>query len=352
MKTDATFALTATLLLMFHVLHSAAEEPTLKRIAFGSCIKEQNAMPLLQTIANAQPDLMILLGDNIYADTTDMQVMQSKYAKLGSDPGLQRLRQACPVLATWDDHDYGQNDAGVEYSKKIESQRLFIDFWGDGKNSPRRRRPGVYLARTWGPPGKRVQVILLDTRYFRSPLATGPRRVGGPYYPDPTPEKTMLGKAQWRWLEHQLRQPAELRIVASSIQLVSESSGQETWSNLPQERARFLKLVSDTQANGVLVISGDRHWAEISRTKEQAPYGIYDVTSSSINQIHSRGTPTENKHRVDLGTFHRENYGFLEINWEQNPPQIKVSIRDLEDRPRIVHTLSLGELQPTGATSR
>ena len=352
MKTDVPLSLTLSLLITLHCVHSVADEPTLQRIAFGSCIKEQNAMPLLQTIVAAQPDLMIMLGDNIYADTSDMQVMRDKYAKLGSHAGFQRLRQTCPILATWDDHDYGQNDAGAEFPKRVESQRLFVDFWGDSANSPRRNRPGVYAARTWGPEGKRVQVIMLDTRYFRSPLATGPRRVGGPYYPDPNPTKTILGDAQWRWLDQQLRQPADLRIIASSIQLVAESAGQETWSNLPRERERFLKLVADTKASGVLVISGDRHWAEISRTHEHVPYAIYDITSSSINQIHARGTPTKNKYRVDSGTFHRENYGLLTIDWQQSPPQVEVSIRDLEDRPRIVQSLRLGELQASETPPR
>jgi alkaline phosphatase D len=76
-----------------------------------------------------------------------------------------------PVLAVWDDHDYGANDAGAEYPMKAESQRMFLDFFGVAGDSPRRRRPGIYDARVFGPPGRRVQVILLDLRYFRSPFA-------------------------------------------------------------------------------------------------------------------------------------------------------------------------------------
>lgn len=350
MKTNPLFAMILTFLVCLQGLSSTADERPLQRIAFGSCIQEQRAIPLLKTIVAEQPQLMLMLGDNIYADTTDMQVMQAKYAKLKRDAGFQQLLQTCPILATWDDHDYGKNDAGADYSKRVESQRLFVDFWGDSKNSPRRRRPGVYDARIWGPPGKRVQVILLDTRYFRSPLKQGERRVGGPYYPDPSPDKTMLGEAQWQWLGQQLRQPAELRIIGSSIQLVADSSGQETWANLPRERERFLKLVAETQARGVLLLSGDRHWAEISRTNEQTPYFIYDITSSSINQIHRRGTPTANRYRVDSGTFHRENYGFLQIDWTQSPARIEISIRDLAGDTQIAQTLLLSDLQgPTKA---
>ena len=89
-----------------------------------------------------RPELTLLLGDNIYADTLDMNVMRAKYAKLAAMPGFQLLRKTCPILATWDDHDLGANDAGGDYPKKDESQKVFLDFFGDPADSPRRHRPG------------------------------------------------------------------------------------------------------------------------------------------------------------------------------------------------------------------
>ena len=81
-------------------------------------------MPIFETIVTQRPELFIFLGDNIYADTIDMDVMCAKYAKLKADAGFAKLMKTCPVLATWDDHDYGANDAGAEYVKRVESQRL------------------------------------------------------------------------------------------------------------------------------------------------------------------------------------------------------------------------------------
>ncbi len=58
--------------------------------------------------------------------------------------------------------------------------------------------------------GMRVQVILLDMRWFRSPLKITDQR-GAPgkerYLPDPDPTKTMLGETQWAWLADELRKP-------------------------------------------------------------------------------------------------------------------------------------------------
>lgn len=322
------------------------EGSSISRILFGSCIKQGKPLPILETVMAKQPELFIFLGDNVYADTTDMDVMRAEYAKLAAKKEFARLMNSCPVvMATWDDHDYGANDAGAEYTKRTEAQEIFSDFWGDAVDSPRRSRPGVYEARVFGPPGRRVQVILLDTRYFRGPLAKGERRVGGPYVPNDDPAITMLGEAQWKWLEQQLRLSAEIRLIASSIQCIPSSSGQETWSNLPRERQRLFDLISQTKASGVIIISGDRHWAELSVSNKATPYPVYELTTSSFNQIHARGTPTENEFRAAPMTYHRENFGSLTIEWDHEDPRLKLEVLDIQGNPQIQKSIALSSLQ-------
>jgi alkaline phosphatase D len=233
----------------------------LRRIAFGSCAHQDRPQPIWDAVVAAKPDLFLFIGDSIYADTTDMQVMRATYAKLAALPGYQQLLRTCPVLATWDDHDYGRNDAGAEYPKKDEAQQIFLDFFGVPKDSPRRKPQGVYHARLFAPPDRRVQILLLDTRYFRSPLKKKAKYVPseGPYVPSPDPNATLLGEAQWQWLGQQLRVPARVRLLVSSIQVVAEDHGFEKWMNLPRERDRLFKLIRDTGAGGVVLLSGDRH---------------------------------------------------------------------------------------------
>lgn len=320
-----------------------------ENILFGSCIKQQQPVPIFDAMLAERADLLVFLGDNIYADTRDMAVMRAKYSRLSSIPGFVPLTDRCPTLAIWDDHDYGVNDGGADYSKRSESQQVFCDFWNVPADDPRRDRPGVYHARVFGPRDQRVQVILLDTRYFRSPLKKGPRRVGGPYQPDDDPAKTMLGEAQWSWLEEQLRVPADVRIIATSIQCVAEAAGQETWSNLPRERERLFRLIAAAGAGGVVLISGDRHWSELSVARTGTPYPLYDLTSSSLNQVHERGTPTENRHRALEQTYHQPNFGLLQIDWQQPDPPITLQIRDLKNEVQIEKTLRLSELKPASS---
>ena len=145
-----------------------AADPPLSRIAFGSCATQERPQPIWDAVGATKPELLLLLGDNIYADTEDMAVMRAKYARFAAMPGFKKLRESVPILATWDDHDLGVNDGGSTYPKKDESQKEFFDFFGEPADSPRRKQQGVYDAKVFGPEGKRVQVIMLDTRYFRT----------------------------------------------------------------------------------------------------------------------------------------------------------------------------------------
>jgi alkaline phosphatase D len=307
-----------------------------ERIAFGSCINT-NAHPMLERTLKLPFDLFVLLGDNIYADTTNMVAMQRKYDALKKSPFFRRLRTKGPVLATWDDHDFGRNDAGAEYPMRRESQRLFLDFLDEPHDSPRRTREGVYDVQVFGPVGRRVQVILLDVRYFRSMLSTGENNVvpsGGKYVPSADPNATMLGEAQWRWLEEQLRVPAEVRIIGSGIQFISEFSGAEAWANLPREKQRMLELLEKTKANGVIFISGDRHWAELSRLDRPGDYPLCDLTSSALTQKHPRGTPTPNRYR-EGPTYHDANAGLITIDWRAPRPAVTLQLLDVNGSVRI-----------------
>lgn len=318
--------------LFLPVVLFGAEKP-LATIAFGSCLKETRPQPIWESVLAAEPDVFVLLGDNIYGDTRDMGKLRAKWRTFGEVPGFRKLREKSRVLAVWDDHDYGENDAGADYPMKAESQQVFLDFLGEPKDSPRRRTPGTYAAETIGPEGKRTQFILLDTRYFRDGLRRNPkRRPGqGPYAPHPPSSKaTLLGEAQWKWLEARLREPAELRVLASSIQVLAGEHGWEAWANFPTERRRLFDLLGKTKANGVVILSGDRHAAEISKLEGVLPYPLYDVTSSAMNQTRN---PREEPNSLRVGkVYHRENFGLLSIDWAEPAPVVTMEVRNLKGK--------------------
>jgi len=349
-----TSTLTAFLLLFLTLsdLSHAEEKPPISTIAFGSCAKQDRPQPIWDAVVAAQPDLFLFIGDNIYGDTEDMEILKNKYEQLGRQTGYQKLKNTCPILATWDDHDYGGNDAGVEYPKKKESQQTFLDFFGEPADSPRRKREGVYDAKVFGREGKRVQIILLDTRYFRSPLVRADRTSEpgegdrGPYAPNRYPSATMLGRAQWAWLDQQLQVPADIRVIASSIQVIADDHGWEKWGNFPHERKHLFDLIAQTGAKGVIFISGDRHSAEISAINSDDIYTLYDITSSSLNAP-LKWRNELNRHRIGLKYF-GPNFGVIMIGWEEENPTIRLQVRGEKGKVVLQKRIRLSELQRKG----
>jgi len=201
----------------------------LQRIAFGSCAMQFKPQPIWDAIGKRAPDLFLFLGDNIYADydgtnafTSSAETLNREWRHLANEPHFSRFRKQVPIMATWDNHDYGKHDGGAEFELKAVSQQIFLDFFGEPENSRRRLSPGIYDAKIIGPTGKRVQIIMLDTRYFKGPFIKDPRSkeekaaAGNEgsmanFIPNDDPEVTLLGEQQWRWLEDQLKQPAEIR---------------------------------------------------------------------------------------------------------------------------------------------
>ena len=317
---------------------------SVSRIAFGSCLRPEKPHEILDSVSNMDPDLFIFMGDNIYADTRLQSVMKRKYGRLANSPGFQRLKQSCQIIATWDDHDYGMNDSGSEYTMKEESENIFEDFWDIPLDSPVRQRPGVYDSYLFGPESQRVQVILLDTRFFRSPLVkSGQTDALGPYRENTQPSATILGEDQWRWFSEQLDTPAKLRIIVSSIQVLSEHHGWEGWANFPLERERFMTLLSEKQADGVLIISGDRHFAEISQVNVPDLYTLTDITSSGLNRRIPVPIPNKNANRI-VGYYLNYNFGLIDIDWTLPDPTVQLTIRSVSGDTELAYDLNLSGL--------
>ncbi len=317
-------------------------------IGFGSCSHQGRSQGFWDPILSHKPDYFIFAGDNIYSDTYNMELQWKKYQQLASQDGFKKLKKSSILMATWDDHDYGLNDSGDEFREKVKSRENFLNFWGIPKKSPRRNNPGVCDARMIEIEGRRLQFILLDTRYFRSPLVKRAERGEGEGRYDRNKDRaaTLLGQDQWRWLEAELRQPADVRILVSSIQLVPEDHYWECWDLFPLERSRLFKMIKATKANGLIVLSGDRHMAELSRHDKAIGYPLYDLTSSGLNMARGGHWPEPNRHRVGE-QFFENNFGLVLIDWFPDP-MITLQIRDEKDNVILQEAIKLSSLKPSG----
>ncbi len=317
----------------------ALPEPdaVLTRILFGSCLDEEKGdSSALREIASEKADLFLMIGDNVYGDRDgsvtvynqpDLDELRQSFADLAARPDFKAVRAAHPMMVAWDDHDYGANDGGRDFVFKRLSERIHERFWGL-ENADLGAWPGTYYARIFGPEGKRTQIIVLDTRFFRSDLMpTDEFNVKGKerYIPSTASNQDMLGNDQWTWLENQLQEPADLRLIVSSIQVMATAHGYESWSRLPKEQQRLYDLIRDTEAKGVVFLSGDRHAAFQYKSETLLLYPANELTASSFNV--SFATTLDEMDAVQLGAaYPMENFGAVEINWEEGG--VELSIRD------------------------
>lgn len=298
----------------------------LQTIALGSCNRQDQPQVMWQYILQHNPQLWIWLGDNIYGDSEDMAVLAAKYRRQKYAPEYQHFRSQLSIVGTWDDHDFGVNNGGKEYPRKTESKKLMLDFLDVPANAPVRRHEGAYQAYTFGPKGRRVRVILLDTRSFRDPIRLNEQKE---MIPDPT--GTILGEAQWKWLEQQLQdRTVQLFLIGSGFQILPEDHRFEKWANFPSERRRLLELLVRTQPNRVVLISGDRHLAELSRLELSGlGYPLYELTSSGLTHSYEKANEY-NRYRVGPLTG-KKNFGLLYVNWSGTVPQVRAEVRGLEN---------------------
>lgn len=303
---------------------------SIQRIAFGSCAKQWQAQPIWDAIINEAPDLWLFLGDNIYADTdgrtawaVSKEQLQGEWNRLADKPEFQRAASTFPMMATWDNHDYGSHSGGAEFALKADSREVFLSFFSEPKSSLRWKRSGIYDSKIFGHGARSVQVILLDTKYNRSPFRVNPAskevwlKSGkvGKYLADATPEKTHLGREQWEWLETELRKPATVRLICSSTQIIPNEKGMDEWGNFPLERQRFFDLINNTNANGVIILSGNVHYTEISKMTEGVRYPIYEFTSSGMTHTNNLYANASNTYRI-AGPSVDLNFGLVTVDWQ------------------------------------
>jgi alkaline phosphatase D len=315
------------------------------RIGTGSCSGQGNPQPTLIKAIEKDIDLFIYSGDNVYIDTYDMNIMRAKYEEfITKRTEFQLLRTFCPLLATWDDHDYGCCDEDKDYPFKIPSQKQFLDFWDEPTNSPRRTQEGINASYIVGEDGKKLQIILLDTRYFEDNKRPNNGCGQNDYCPWSSPgdtSKTMLGAKQWSWLKDRLLEKADLRLIVSSVQFGCSYNGWEGWAIFPFERKKMQKLIADTRAEGVFFVSGDIHYSEVSKLPgNNQNYPIYDFTASAINQS---WPPEANTNRVAGKVYGDPSVGIIDIDWAGQ--MLTFSTIDPTGQTKFSHDIAFGELK-------
>lgn len=242
-------------------------------IAFGSCAREnQPTRRTWERLAAADPDAVVLLGDTPYIDSTDLGVQRARYRAFASVEPLRSVLCHTPWYGVWDDHDFGRNDTDGNLPGKDNSRRAFVEYHANPSYGDREH--GIYTTFRYGP----VQVFLLDTRYFAgtepSPVSPG--------------RKTLLGAAQWEWLQRELiRSTAPFKILACGMiwNPATRPLKRDHWGAYRYERTALFRFIGENTITGVTLIGGDVHRSRVIRhaTADVAGYDIIELITSPMH---------------------------------------------------------------------
>ena len=354
-------------------------EKKITKIATGSCADQDLPQPIWKSIDKNNPDLFIFSGDTVYASKSSQKPLAAQFRKLNKISEYRNFREKVPFMVVWDDHDFGVNDGGSDNPDKEAYRAEFVKYWSYLNLAIPKDQKALYHAKIFGPKKQKVQVIMLDTRWDRSPLKKIPEApqatvatpiktdastkpdaekadVAKPivettpgtvtdvpviaaekipvtatrlYEPDEDKSKHFLSEAQWSWLESELKKPAELRLLVSSIQVIPNDHGFEKWGNFPKERERLFRLLAKTKAKNTVILSGDRHMSSIAKMDIKGLGTVFELTSSGLNKESRPGS------LLTDSTYSQEaygpvNFGLLKINWETR--KVTLEVHSLDDQ--------------------
>ena len=315
-------------------LYSTQEILTL---GFGSCLHQDRSMAILKTIEKKELDLFMFIGDNVYGDQKDGELDKLIRTYKQQYNNLENFLKNVSTEFIWDDHDFGLNDGGSDYRYKDKAKELFLETWKIPSQDPRRLRDGLYFDKMIEKNGLKVHLIFLDNRTFKSEwkLTDEFNKEGKErYVEDFDPDKTLLGKKQWQWLKDKLNEDSNIKIILSSLQILSLGHGWESWDKFPLEREKFLKLIDESNISNLFILSGDRHRGGFYQFKTVGNNNIYEFTSSSLNLPIPFNTEEKGPLRIG-STYRKANFGVLRLYEDQ------VVMELTSDRGKVVNSLNV-----------
>lgn len=288
----------------FKMLHSNLGRPF--KFALCSCMDDENHSPeIWRTMVDKNPDVIFFVGDSVYADTgapltgANPEHLWQRFCEARTTLEIYYSKKLIPILATWDDHDFGLNDAGAkEYAYVQESQGNFLNFFAQNPQYCRFINQGPGVSSAFKIAGQLF--LLMDDRSYRDVNGSRDRYAH-------------WGKDQEDWaLQHMDSHHGPTWLMNGS-QIFPAMPLKESLSQNHSGQFQGIQNELRVRNSKVIFVSGDVHFTEISKIEKEAlGYQTYELTSSSIHSLNVPGVPhiVPNRRRI-AGTGSR-NYLLVE----------------------------------------
>ena len=309
---------------------------------FGSCayvndsIYDRPGSPYGQSLQifrsmAAQPaDFNLWGGDNVYlreGDYTSGSGIYYRYHHTRKVPEMQELLAVRPNYATWDDHDYGPNDANESFELKELALQVFKDYWGN-QSYGEATVPGIYSKFSWSD----ADFFLLDNRYYRAPKQLKDSTNGDWNY-----EKKFLGPQQMEWLKKSLlTSSATFKFIVSGSQVLNPLNDFESFHQYKREHAELMNFLEEYKIRGVIFLSGDRHMSEVIKIERENTYPLYDITGSPLSSRPftnvTKYDEFENPYRISQTLTVQQNFFKLNFSGDGKGRKMVVECFDINNK--------------------
>jgi alkaline phosphatase D len=309
------------------------------RIAVGSCNDPRNTQEIWKGIIDANPDVFVWMGDAVYPDVrkpiiasllpmNDMNRLATLYNNQLQQPDYRKLAETTFITGTWDDHDYGKNDRGRGYRHKDDTKKLFLDFLGEPQSSVRRSQQGLFTAVDLGSGQQTVKILLTDNRYFRKKKGKN---------------RDLLGEEQWQWLENELKHNTAAVTLFVSGGNITQPGYRFSWSLYPRSMKRLFDLLDTHRPKNLILLSGDKHFAELSEwTRPESGRTYFEMMTSGLTHVAPSFVLRMAKNPYRIGEpFGGRNFGLIRIDWGNGNqlPKVTVEVRKSGGSTAMVYDL-------------
>ena len=308
------------------------------KVAFGSCFHKigLHNPNLIHQIVKREPQSMMLLGDIAVDDRENkMNMHRSDYLLRDVSEPWRELAANVPLYATWDDHDYYNNDlSGTPQGFTSADREAAREVWQQNWNNPENKKPGIYFNTRTGP----VELIMLDTRSCRNNEQRGQF---GSY----------LGTEQLSWLKTTLKNSSAPFKIISSGTMWSDyvTNGKDSWGTWDTiAREELFTFIESEKISGVLLISGDRHGARAFTIPRPSGFKFYEFEAASLGGVPGPDALAQDTTNQIFGYHGTSVIAFGEFTFitSENQPSVTFRLIDQYGKIREEYTIPYDELTP------
>ena len=313
------------------------------RVAFGGCAHYAPVNERMwDVIRLRRPDAFLILGDNVYVDLPEQPGPFHDYTYYcrQSRPEFRRLTASTPVYAIWDDHEFIDDIFLGPYADKPAWKPAIFDIYRRNWNNPsygdEPKWPGVWFNFRIGA----VEFFMLDGRYYRENWMK--------------PHPSMLGPVQKAWLKQALlKSTATFKVLVSPVAWADDAKidtdpatggpieAKDTWHGFIDERTEIFDFLAANRIDGVLLLSGDRHRADLRLDPRPHGYPLYELMCSRLTNMKGAAAAGKTLWVYDEGC----SFALLTFRPTGASPGLTMEVSTIEGEPLLKRDLPLSEMR-------